>query len=144
MKVVFYHCSNHHPQALSVAEEVVISCRAEIGEVIMKRTKEITMMPKYDFTIDPNFVNSYEKLKSQNQGILVRALDTNNRMRMVNLHAFGKVEIEQLMIKKVLGKAEGVSKIMGEPDAITKRRDHLHETISTLKKLKDVIANVAP
>nr|GEX91364.1 hypothetical protein [Tanacetum cinerariifolium] len=55
-----------------------------------------------------------------------------------------ETQIEQLMIKKVLGKAEEVSKIIGEPDAITKKRDHLHETISALKKSKDVFANVAP
>ncbi|GJS16912.1 hypothetical protein Tco_0411384 [Tanacetum coccineum] len=132
------------------------------------------MMQKYDFTIDPNFINSYEKLKSQNQGILVRALDTNSTMWMVNLHAFGTVDalhlheipsstrdhafelrmrmmlddaetqIEQLMIKKVLRKARGVSKIMGEADVIRKRIDHFHETVSALKKSKDVLANVAP
>ncbi|GKC23908.1 hypothetical protein Tco_1026058 [Tanacetum coccineum] len=44
----------------------------------------------------------------------------------------------------VLRKARGVSKIMGEADAIRKRIDHFHETVSALKKSKDVLVNVAP
>ncbi|GKC40369.1 hypothetical protein Tco_1052753 [Tanacetum coccineum] len=75
--------------------------------------------------------------------VATRIVDNlGQRLRMMLDDA--KTQIEQFMIKKFLGKAERVRKIIGKQDAITKRIYHLHETIWSLKKSKDVLANVAP
>ncbi|GJY78438.1 dynamin-related protein 4C-like protein [Tanacetum coccineum] len=75
--------------------------------------------------------------------VVTRIVDSlAQRLRMMLADA--ETKIEQLMVRNVLGETGRVSKLMGEPESMTKRRDYLQETISVLKKSRDVLASISP
>ncbi|GKA30058.1 dynamin-related protein 4C-like protein [Tanacetum coccineum] len=72
--------------------------------------------------------------------VVPRIVDSlGQRLRMMLADA--KTKIEQLMVRNILGETDRVNKLMGERESMTERRDHLRDTISVLKKSRDVLAS---
>ncbi|GJV23879.1 dynamin-related protein 4C-like protein [Tanacetum coccineum] len=75
--------------------------------------------------------------------VVPRIVDSlGQRLRMMLADA--ETKIEQLMVRNILGETGRVNKLMGERESMTERRDHLRDTISVLKKSRDVLASFSP